>query len=123
MTFLKKIFLIDGIGALASAFLLGVVLVRFEAHFGIPKSTLYVLAGISCIFALYDFYCFLKVKESLAKYLKWIATANLLYCCLSIGFAFYHSSEIKSLGWAYMIGEVAIVVALALYELKTANNK
>ena len=122
MTLLKKIFLIDGIGALVSAFLLGVVLVHFEAYFGIPKSTLYILAGIPCIFALFDFYSFLKVKENLAKHLKWIATANLLYCCLSIGFAFYHSSEIKSLGWAYIIGEVAIVVSLALFELKIANK-
>ena len=122
MTLLKKIFLIDGIGALVSAFLLGVVLVRFEAYFGIPKSTLYILAGIPCIFALFDFYSLLKVKENLAKHLKWIATANLLYCCLSIGFAFYHSSEIKNLGWAYIIGEVAIVVSLALFELKIANK-
>lgn len=122
-TLLKKLFLIDGIGALVSAFLLGVVLVQFEAYFGIPTSTLYILAALPCVFAIYDFYCFFALKENLANHLKRIAVVNILYCFLSIGFAIYHSSEIKNLGWAYIILEVIIVLALAMFELKTANQQ
>lgn len=121
--FLKKLFLVDGVGALVSAVLLGVVLVQFETYFGIPESTLYFLAALPCLFAIYDFYCFYSVKKDLGKHLKRIAVANILYCCLSIGMAIYHSSEIEQLGRAYIIVEVLIVVSLALFELKSANRE
>jgi hypothetical protein len=48
----KKLFLIDGLGALLSAILLGVVLVQLEYLFGIPKSTLYFLASLPCLFTI-----------------------------------------------------------------------
>lgn len=116
----KKLFLIDGFGALLSAFLLGVVLVEFEDLFGIPRLTLYVLASFPCFFAAYDFYCYLKIKDKIGRYLKGIATANLLYCVLSIGLAFYHLELLSSFAWIYIVLEIIIVIALALFELKTA---
>lgn len=42
----KKLFQIDGLGAILSAILLGIILVRFERFFGIPVSTLYFLASL-----------------------------------------------------------------------------
>ncbi len=56
----KKLFLIDGFGTILSAFLLGVILVKFEIIFGIPISVLYILAIIPIFFAAYDFYCYRK---------------------------------------------------------------
>ncbi len=119
---IKNLFLLDGFGALVSAFLLGVVLVKLEVYFGIPKKALYVLAALPCFFMIYDFYCFFKVEKNLGKYLKGIAIVNLLYCCLSIGMAFYHQEVITYLGWIYIIVEIIIVVVLSLFELKVANN-
>ncbi|MDC8003938.1 hypothetical protein POV27_07730 [Aureisphaera galaxeae] len=118
----KKLFIIDGAGALLSAFLLGVVLVRFQNIFGIPASTLYILAAIPCFFAVYDLYAYFTKKENAKTFLKGIALMNLLYCCLSIGFAFYHLSEITLLGWLYILVEVAIVTILATIEFKVANR-
>ena len=46
----KKLFLIDGFGAIISAFLLGVVLVKFEEKIGVPVSVLYLLATIPLFF-------------------------------------------------------------------------
>jgi len=86
----QNIFLIDGVGALVSAFLLAVVLVQLESYFGIPSSALYFLAVFPVIFAIYDFYCFYNVRNKLDRFLKGIAVANLLYCCLSLGVLFYH---------------------------------
>jgi len=122
---LRKFFLIDGFGAILSAVLLGIVLVKFERVFGIPKSTLYFLAILPCFFAIYDFYCYFKINKNLEEFLKGIAVVNLLYCCLSIGFAFYHYHEITYLGWIYIIIEIAIVVAIAILELRVAkrNNR
>jgi hypothetical protein len=115
---IKLLFLIDGMGALLSAFLLGVVLVIFQPLFGIPVSTLYFLAALPCVFAAYDFYCYFGVKKGLGQSLKVIATANLLYCLLSLGFAFYHAESLTVLGWVYIVVEVLIVVTLALVEWK-----
>ena len=118
----KELFMIDGIGAILSAFLLGVVLVKFESIFGIPSSTLYFLAAIPICFATYDFYCYHKENSELAQFVKGIAIMNFLYCCLSLGFAFYHVETITSLGWTYILIEIVIVIILATIELKVAKK-
>jgi len=120
---LKKLFLIDGLGALISAFLLGVVLVHFQALVGIPRSTLYFLAFLPCLFAVYDFIVYVKVRTGLAAFLKIIAVVNILYCVLSIGLAIWHRDQITALGWAYVIGEVILVAALAVYEWRVAATR
>ncbi len=121
-TKLKKLFLLDGFGAIISAFLLGVVLVKLESYFGIPKNTLYFLAALPCFFMIYDFYVYFKIEKNLGSFLKRIAIVNLLYCFLSLLLAFYHYQVITYLGWIYIIGEIIIVVVLAWYELKVAKN-
>jgi len=118
----KQLFLIDAGGALLSAFLLGVVLVRLEHFFGIPRTVLYLLAAIPCFFAFYDLLCYFLAKQKTARLLQAIAYANILYCCLSIGLAVFHAQSITIFGWLYILGEVLIVVLLARLELKTAKN-
>ena len=119
----KKLFKIDGVGAILSAALLGIVLVELESVFGIPKSTLYFLAFLPCLFTVYDFYCYFKIDNNLGSFIKVIAITNLIYCCLSIGLATYHSEEIKILGWAYILIEIAIVSGLSIIELKVAKRQ
>jgi hypothetical protein len=118
----KNLFLIDGLGAILSAFLLGVVLVKLERFFGIPASTLYFLAILPIFFAIFDFYCFLNKIKNVGDSLKIIATLNLLYCFLSLGLAVYHIDTITSLGWAYLLIEVLIVASLAILELEVARS-
>jgi hypothetical protein len=117
----RKLFLIDGFGAVVSVFLLGFVLVKLESFFGIPKTTLYLLASLPCLFAVYDFYCFYIVKSELGFSLKVIGISNLLYCVLSLGLAFYHYKELSYFGWTYILMEILIVTTLACFELKTAK--
>lgn len=116
----RKLFLIDGLGALVSAFLLGVILVQLEGFFGIPKSMLYFLALFPCFFVIYDFYCYQKNSKSTGTGLKTIGFFNLFYCILSVGMAIYHSQNITFFGWSYIALEVMIVVALASIEWKVA---
>ncbi len=118
----KKLFLIDGIGAIVSAFLLGVILVKFEAIFGIPRSTLYFLAVLPCLFSVYDFCCYFIVDKNVDQFLKGIAFTNLLYCVLSISLALYHREFITVFGWAYILTEIAIVSSLAFIEHHVANK-
>lgn len=119
----QRLFLIDGAGALPSAVLLGIVLVKLQPIFGIPKSTLYFLAFLPCVFAVYDFFCYFKVRQNGAPFLKVIVWANLLCCCLSVGLVFYHSSTITTLGWAYILIEVAVVTLLIVLEFKGAARR
>lgn len=114
----RKLFLVDGLGAMLSAFLLGVVLVALEDVFGIPRSTLYILALLPCFFAVYDAYCYQKKEEDLGPFLKGIAIMNISYCVLSIGLAIYHYQSITYFGWAYLVIEILIVMALARLELR-----
>ena len=118
----KRLFLVDGVGAILSAFLTGVVLVRFESIFGIPPSTLYLLAAIPVVFAIYDFIGYRTDEIKIGRCLKGIAIMNLLYCCLSIGFALYHMDTITSLGSTYILVEVSIVITLSTTELRIANK-
>ncbi|MDX2249594.1 MAG: hypothetical protein SF052_22610 [Bacteroidia bacterium] len=118
----RTLFLIDGVGAIVSAFLLGVVLVRWERVFGIPAPTLYLLASLPVLFAVYDFYCYQTQKEKPGVFLRTIALANLLYCLLSMGFAFYHFPTITIWGGAYILSEILIVVLLAMLELRLAKR-
>ena len=112
----RMLFLVDGLGALLSAFLLGVVLPKFEDVFGIPSSVLYILAVIPIFFALYDLYCYLKRDNKSGIYLRIIAILNLLYCCVSLGLIIACAKTITTIGWCYIIIEIVIVGLLAIFE-------
>ncbi len=116
----QKLFLIDGLGALISAFLLGVVLAQLENIFGLPQSTLYFLASIPLVFFIYDLYCYLNVKKDIGLFLKIIAVSNLIYCFISIALAFYHYHEITYWGWTYVALEIIIIIVLVYTEYTTA---
>ena len=117
----KKLFLIDGFGAILSAFLLGVVLVKFEEIFGIPTSVLYFLATIPIFFVIYDVFCYQKYLK-IGLLLKGIAVLNMLYCCVSIGLISYHFSSITILGWTYVIVEIILVSFLAMIEFRVGKR-
>lgn len=118
----RILFLIDGLGALLSAFLLGVVLIYFQDYIGMPKKTLYFLAAIPCFFALYDFVIYFWKPKKWQTFLLIIAILNLIYCCISIRLLFYHLPQLTYLGIAYFINELIIVVTLAIIEFKVATK-
>lgn len=119
----RQLFLIDGIGAVVSAIMLGLVLASFESTFGMPKKVLYFLAIIPCFFAIYSFSCYWRKVEHWRSYLKIIALANLLYCCLTTGLMIYLYQKLTILGLVYFLLEIIVVIILVLIELKTASNK
>jgi len=118
----RQLFIIDGLGAMLSALLLGVVLVRFESFFGIPKDVLFVLAAIPLAFLAFDGYSIFFAKSNPGIFLRAIATANIGYCLLSLVMAWQHKDSLTPWGWAYLIGEIGIVLFLARLELKVARQ-
>ncbi len=118
----RKMLLFDGIGAMFSAFMLGVVLVQFNSSFNMPVSVLQLLALVACVFAVYSFGCYLFAKQNDKLYLSVISVANLLYCCLTAWLVFTNSKELSTLGLLYFIGEILVILSLVIVELKVAKQ-
>ena len=117
-----KLFLIDSLGGLLSAFMLGFVLIKFESSVGMSRSILYFLSGIALVFSVYSFVCFLLKIKKWQIFLKIIAIANLLYCCLTLVLLVYLYEKLTILGLIYFVVEIIIVSGLAVIELKKAKN-
>ncbi len=116
----KKLFLLDGFGALLSAFLLGVLLVKLESTIGMPPNILYKLAIIAGILSIYSFLNYWIDNRNWRPYLKGIAIANLVYCCITLGLVMDCYEKLTALGVFYFILEIVIIISLATIELKTS---
>ncbi len=118
----KRIFLLDGFGALVSAFFLGIVLVKFESYFGMPKKELYYLAGAACLFFIYDLVCYYKAKSNWRRFVKGIAWINLMYCFVSLGLVIFNQEKITALGYVYFVIEIMILIVMINIEFKAASS-
>jgi hypothetical protein len=118
----KQLFLIDSLGGMLSAFLLGVVLARFETTFGMPPEVLYILSGLAGVYAVYSYLCYWRIKQNWIPYMQAISVANFLYCCLTVGLVIYHRYELTKLGFIYFLLEVVVIIILIIAELKTVSR-
>lgn len=119
----RKLFLIDAIGALVSTMMLGVVLIRLESLIGMPPDILYLLAGIAALFFINSSTCYLRNIQNWKPYLKIVAVANLIYCCLTAVLVIALYDMLTFLGIAYFIGEIVLVVMLSTFELRYAAQE
>jgi hypothetical protein len=118
----KKLLLFDGFGAMLSALLLGMVLVRWQHLIGMPVQVLHILAAVAGLFACYSFASYFLSNDNWKPYLRGIAWANIIYCVCTLGLAFCFRSVLTQAGWLYFIGEVIVVSSLAIIELRTAST-
>ena len=119
----KHIFLLDCLGALLSAFLLGVALPSFQPIFGMPSKVLYGLAALAGLFAIYSFWNYRWFKENWRPYLRGIAIVNLLYCGLTAALVIYFRQELTRWGLLYFLQEMVVIIALVMLEFKTITRK
>ena len=119
----KLLFFVDGIGAWFSAFLLSMVLAKFESTFGMPLNVLIILALVPGFFAFYSFACYFFLKDNWSPFLKSIAIANLLYCLVTIGLVIYHYEKLTFLGVGYFAIEVLVVSVLIVLEFKASSKR
>lgn len=118
----KRIFGIDALGGSVTAFLIGVVLAKFQAHFGMPLPILYFLAVVALLFFIYSGCCFLFLKHNFKPYLKAIILANLAYCCITIVLLSYFSKLLTAFGFLYFINEVIVIIGLVFIEKKVYDQ-
>ncbi len=119
---IRKLFLLDCMGALVTTLLLALLVAPAVSTFGMPTRTVHVLAAIASLFFLYSGTCFMFLKQKWQPYLMGIAVVNSLYCVLSVALLITHSESVTPLGWIYFIGEVLIVLTLSYFELKVARG-
>ncbi len=109
-------FRIDGLGALVSAGLLGVVLPAFQPYIGLPRPVLYLLAGLALVLATYSGICAYRSPLRRRLWLGLIMAANLAYCALTVGLMVAFAAALEPLGFVYFAGEVAVILALVSFE-------
>ena len=117
----KKLFLLDSLGALVTTFLLGVIVVRLESTFGMPRNVSCLLSIIACTYSIYSLMSYLLIKENWKPYLKIMAFANLIYCCLTLGLILYFHQDLTSLGLLYFLSEIVVISSLVIIEFKYAK--
>lgn len=117
----KILFLIDGTGAMFTAFLWFVILKNFHEYFGMPQTILTYLAIIAVIFCIYSTTCFLFLKDNWTPYIRVISIANLVYCILTIGILIANHPILTVLGITYFLIEILVICGLVYIELKVAT--
>ncbi len=118
----RTLFVIDGFGALISAFFLGFILVRLEPFIGMPRHTLFFLASFPLVFALLDVLSYFQHPSRWKSLLRIIAIANILYICISLWMLFQHASQLSVWGYLYFMGEIFILAVLIIVEFSVANE-
>ncbi|MEM1000262.1 MAG: hypothetical protein AAGN35_24630 [Bacteroidota bacterium] len=117
----RNLFLLDGLGALLSAVLLGWGLPAFPEIIGMPRGTLYVMALVPGLFAVYDLALYLRNRAPWGQFVRIIARANWAYCVFSLVLIAVHFEELTVWGMGYFVGEIALVGGLAVVEWRVAN--
>ena len=119
----RQLFLMDAIGAILSAVLLGVVLTQLERLFGMPKDILYKLALVACSFAVYSYGCSRLVGANWKPFLFVIISANLLYCFATATCVYLFFDSLSWVGISYFILEILVILALVFIEIKVARRR
>jgi hypothetical protein len=117
-----KVFLLDGIGALATALLLLALVAPLEGFFKMPANIVYKLAIFAAAFASYSLCCWYVNPKQWKIYLAIVASANLLYCLLTLALVLYHWHTISVWGIAYFLGEMMVIVLLVAIETRILHS-
>ena len=118
----KRLFLIDSLGAILTAFFLFVIMRQFNGYFGMPKTVLTYLSLIAICFCIYSTTCFLFLKGRWTPFIRLIGIANLLYCALTIGLLIKYYSLLTIIGITYFLIEIIIIYVLSYVELRVATE-
>jgi hypothetical protein len=118
-----RIFLADAVGAILSAFFLGIILPLFSDFFSMPIQILHALALIAVVFAIYSFTCYFFAAKNWKFLLKIIMTANAMYCLLTAGLVVYYYPVLTLLGVIYFVLEIIVICFVIWMEQNVLSEK
>ena len=119
----RNVFLLDGIGALVSSLLLVVFLAPFESFFGMPSDYVYQLAIPAVLFAVYSIACYVFNLNNWQPFMKLIALANFLYCCLTFYLILKLFYRLTHFGVLYFLLEIAVIFMVIALEINTIRKQ
>lgn len=111
------IFLTDAVGAAVS--MTGLFfLYSFDDFFGMPKTVVRNFMVIAGVLILYALTIYLIKPRKWKLYLTGLAVMNILYCLYTLFQLVENTGTLTLYGYAYLLIEVAVIISLAIVELK-----
>ncbi|MEL6343478.1 MAG: hypothetical protein AAFV53_10115 [Myxococcota bacterium] len=111
----QHIFLFDGFGAVASMVGTAYLLPTVQPWIGLSTSSLLLLAAPAAVFMTYSLSCWMLCVR-VVPWLSVIMVGNLSYCAFVMLHLAHHVDVVTPPGWAYFIGEVAVIVGVLSIE-------
>ncbi len=113
----RQVFLLDGLGGVLTATLLGLILPLFHEHLGLGPRTLRWLGLAGLGYAAFSLSTFWRSPRRVAPYLRVIVVANLVYCAVIIAVLSARRADVTVLGFGYFAVEVVVILALVGLEV------
>jgi hypothetical protein len=117
----KTIFVLDGLGAVASAITAGLILPVFAESLGLPIEILYGLSALAVAFSCFSFFCYFCVVKFRSPCLVAVIAGNICYCLLTLALILFHPT-ILALGRVALGLEILVVLGVVLIELRVLNQ-
>jgi len=111
---LKSALQLDMVGAFFSSLLTGILLPLLEEQLSIPAEMCYKLVPFPILLFTYGIYNYFQSESNFRKTVKYLAIGNSIYILYSLLIASTYHSHLTQLSWAYLIGEI-IVILLVIY--------
>ena len=118
----RPVFVIDGVGAVTSAVLLGLVLPFGAEKLGTTREALWTLAVFPLIYAAIDVACVVVGRSRSRTSLVVIAVLNAAYPLITASVLGRDGVALSALGAVYFVVECGIVITLAGVELHLARR-
>lgn len=117
----RNIFLLDGVGAVATAILNGLVLPLLAEKMGLEVWVFRALGGLAFLYAIYSLSCFALVKKIQPVLILFVIVLNLAYCSLT-GLILLWEPDLTILGRLYFVGEMAVILAVVVIEARVYSR-
>ncbi|MEM6292771.1 MAG: hypothetical protein AAGA54_15970 [Myxococcota bacterium] len=111
----RNVFLVDGLGAVASTIATLSITLAFQPLFGMPTRTLWGLVLLAVGFVAYSLSCWVR-RAPLRPWLPVVMTANLAYCGVVAAALVAHTAEMTAFGTAYFAVEMVVIVGVVIVE-------
>ena len=115
---IRKLFLLDGSGALLTALMLMLVLPKLDLLTGIDPDMITVMVLIAFLLTAMSLTFIFTYNQQSYKVLQVIGISNLLYSGIIVVVLLVHGSSMKPLGMTYFILEGLVVALLGLVEIR-----
>lgn len=118
----KKIFLLDGIGAIVSFTSLVLILTVFQSYFGMPKIAVSIFVSMATFFAIHSLSAYFFTVKNKVRKIKLIALGNLIYASITLSCLVYYYQQLTVYDLVYFVFEIIILIFLSWHEFSLPDK-